>query len=320
MVDPIPPVSVLRAFEAAVRFKSFSKAAEALGVSQSAVSHSIKDLEIIVRKKLFKRTARHTLPTTDALILRDAICNGFETIHSAVAHCQLTGDKNELVISCFPGFAVKWLFPRLIDFDTRHPTIAVSLTTLGTVREIGEDEADLALHYGSKAYENFCIEPLLEEYLVPVCSPEYLAKSPPLRSREDLTDHTLLCDEVVSIEDIQSLWSYWLEQFKLSRLPSAKRRTYGQSNMVIQAALEGRGIALGRTSLIVDDLKENKLVVPIGPAIPSPFRYSMVTFDKDRKNEQVVAFKAWIKKEADKTVREFALLLDAIEIKRPMEI
>ena len=135
---------MLRAFEAAVSLKSFSKAGDSLGVSQSAISHSIKDLEIIVGKKLFTRMSRHTFPTMDALVLCKAVRNGFETIHNAVAYCQPSGDENELIISCFPGFAVKWLFPRLINFDTRHPTIAVSLRTLGTVREIGEGEADTA--------------------------------------------------------------------------------------------------------------------------------------------------------------------------------
>ncbi len=187
------------------------------------------------------------------------------------------------------------------------------------MREIGEDEADIALHYGSKAYENFCVEPLLEEQLIPVCSPEYLADSPPLESREDLANHTLLCNEVVSAKGIQSLWSYWLEQLELPAIISSKRRTFGQSNMVIQAALEGRGVALGRTSLIVDDLKDKKLVVPFGPAMPSPFRYSVVTFDQVRKSEQVAAFQAWIMEEADKTVREFELMLDSILNKHSVE-
>lgn len=313
MVEPIPPVSVLRAFEAAVKHKSFSKAGDSLGVSQSAISHSIRDLEIIIGKKLFNRTSRHTYPTPDALMLCDAIRGGFETIHNAVAYCRSTSDENELIVSSFPGFAVKWLFPRLIRFDAACPDIAVSLRTLGAVREVGEGEADIALHYGLKAaYRSFDVEPLLEEDLIPVCSPEYLADSSRLNSAEDLANHTLLNDEMVSAEGVQSLWNYWLEQIDVPRLVTRKRRSFGQSNMVIQAALENRGVALGRTPLIIDDLRDRKLVIPFGPRIPSPFRYSIVTFNLKRKKEQVTAFKSWIMEEAEKTSKEFEQLLDSI--------
>lgn len=305
---PIPPVSVLRAFAAAVQYKSFSKAGAYLGVSQSAISHSVKDLEIVVGKQLFTRTARQTHPTADALALYEAIQLGFKTIHSAVNYCR-SSNAHELVVSSFPGFAVKWLFPRLINFDHRFPDIAISMRTMGTIREIQEYEADIGIHYGLDAYENYSLEKLPHEMLIPVCSPGYLADAPPLRSSGDLGAHTLLCDEMPAAAHGQSLWNYWLEQNGVAAVVHPTFRHFGQSNMVIQAALEGRGVALGRTLLVVDDLKSGKLVAPFGSPIRSPYQYMLVTFDQSRKASRVAAFNAWIISEAIESAREFDSLL-----------
>jgi LysR family glycine cleavage system transcriptional activator len=308
---PIPPVSVLRSFVAAVRFRNFSKAGVHLGVSQSAISHSIKDLEIIIGKQLFTRTARRTHPTADALILYEAIQHGFKIIHGAVNYCRSSVSESELIVSCFPGFAVKWLFPRLINFDLRYPGMAISLRTIGTIREIREDEADIGIHYGLEAYENYSVDKLPEEWLIPVCSPKYLADAPRLNSAEDLSRHTLLCDEIPTALHSQSLWGYWLEKHDLSSMLYPTYRYFGQSNMVIQAALEGRGVALGRTLLVVDDLKDGKLVTPFGTPVLSPYHYSLVTFDKTRKADRIAAFNAWIISEAKKSAQEFEATLNS---------
>ncbi len=312
MLDPIPPTSVLRAFEAAVRFKNFSKAADHLGVSQSAISHAIKDLEIIVGKKLFTRNARRTAPTADAILLCEAVRNGFKQIHEAVQECRATQNANELVVSCFPGFAVKWLFPKLINFDTEHPGIAVSLKTLVGARKVAEDEADIAIDYVSKGSVVYSAEMLAEEHLIPVCSPEYLQNNGPLETPGDLHRHALLCDEVNAPEGVQTLWTHWLESVGVPSSILATRRTFGQSNMVIQAAVEGRGVALGRTMLIAEDLQQKRLVAPFGPAVPSPYGYYLVAAGGDRKAENVAAFKSWIAKEANKTVTEHNRFLEKV--------
>lgn len=306
---PIPPVSVLRSFVAAVQFKNFSKAAAHLGVSQSAISHSIKDLEIIIGKQLFTRTARRTHPTADALVLYEAVQHGLKIIHSAVNYCRSSGNENELVVSCFPGFAVKWLFPRLINFDHSYPDMAMSMRTLGTTREIRDDEADIVIHYGLSAYENFSVEKLPDERLIPVCSPDYLANAPPLSSPADLHRHTLLCDEMPSTLRSQPSWSYWLEHHELATAFVPKYRHFGQANMVIQAALEGRGVALGRTLLVVDDMKNGKLIAPFGAPVSSPYHYSLVTFDQTRNVDRVGAFKKWVVSEAQLSAREFDTIL-----------
>lgn len=311
MIYPIPPVSVLRSFVAAVEYRNFSKAGAHLGVSQSAVSHSIKDLEIIVGKQLFTRTARRTIPTAEALVLYEAVQQGFRTIYSAVNYCRSAGNEGELVVSCFPGFAVKWLFPRLIRFDRAYPGVAISMRTLGTVREIHEDEADIFIHYGLEAYERYSVDKLPEEQLIPVCSPEYLAQAPALDSAQDLRHHTLLCDEIPSSLRNQSLWGYWLDQHDVPPMFYPKYRNFGQANMVIQAALEGRGVALGRTLLVVDDLKSGKLVVPFGMPLPSPYHYSLVTFSQTRKADQVKEFKDWITIETQQSTKEFQDMLSS---------
>jgi LysR family glycine cleavage system transcriptional activator len=300
----------MRALEAAIRHESFSLAAQELGITQSAISHQIKDLEIKLRVPLFRRLARQTVPTDDARLLGRAIRTGVSTIQTAVEKIMNREDDNAIVISALPGFAVQWLFPRLIDFDERHPGISVSLGTSGRLSDIAAGEADMAVRYGRGNYRGVVVEKLLDDHMFPVCSASFLAEHGPIDSPAALLSHTLLIDDTRNIDGVEPTWQSWFELAGEPFMPRADFKKFGQSNMVIQAALAGRGVALGRSALVVDALAERKLVIPVDRAFPSGFSHYLVTAKTQRDVPSVALFRDWIKEQAEVSNANIKQLLD----------
>jgi len=288
----------MRALAAAIRHESFSSAAADLGITQSAISHQIKDLEIKLGVPLFHRLARRTAPTEEARTLGRAIGTGLSLIEQAVEEIIARDDKSAVVISALPGFAVQWLFPRLIDFDQRHPGISVSLGTSDKLSDIAGGEADMAVRYGRGNYRGVVVEKLLDDYMFPVCSAKFLKDHGPFDAPAELLGHTLLVDDTRNIDGFEPNWQSWFEQLGQPFAPTLKFKKFGQSNMVIQAALMGRGIALGRSALVIDALREGKLVIPVRRAFPSGFGHYLITAGNRRQRPVVVLFRRWIREQA----------------------
>lgn len=294
----IPPVASMRALEAAIRHESFSAAADELGVTQSAISHKIKELEDHLGVTLFRRLARSTVPTENARILGRAIRSGTAIIHDAVEEIMSRNAGRAITISALPGFAVQWLFPRLIDFDERHPGISISLGTSDTLTDIAAGEADLAIRYGRGNYSGVRVEKLMDDHMFPVCSARYLAEHGPVDSPADLLSHTLLIDDTRVIDGYEASWQRWFELVGQPFTHSTTFKKFGQSNMVIQAALAGRGLALGRSALVVDEILAGNLVIPIKSAFPSGFGHYLITAKSRPSTPNVDAFRDWIKQKA----------------------
>ncbi|MDA0706142.1 MAG: LysR substrate-binding domain-containing protein [Proteobacteria bacterium] len=295
----IPPIPTMRALEAAIRHESFSSAAAELGITQSAISHQIKDLEIKLGVALFRRLARRTVPTKEARALGLAIGSGVSLIQQAVDKIMDRSDGNAISISALPGFAVQWLFPRLIDFDERHPGVSVSLGTSDRLSDIAAGEADIAVRYGRGNYRGVVTEMLLDDHIFPVCSAAYLASHGPIDSPKALLSHTLLIDDTRAIDGFEPSWPTWFKLAGEHFSPQSDYRKFGQSNMVIQAALAGLGVALGRSALVVDALSAGELVIPIRLAFPSGFSHYLVTAKQRSEVENVADFKRWIIEQAD---------------------
>lgn len=304
----IPPLPTMRALDAAVRHESFSAAADELGITQSAISHQIKDLEIKLGISLFRRLARHTVPTEDARNLARGIVSGMSRISDAVEEIIRRQDLDSLTISVLPGFAVQWLFPRLIEFDERHPGISIALKTTDELTDVARGEADLAIRYGCGDYPDLLVEKLLDDDLFPVCSPAYLSANGPILNPQDLMSHTLLFDDTRPINGIEPTWKHW---FELTGTPfdhAGQFKKFGQSNMVVQAALAGRGVALGRSALVIDDLKAGNLVIPIARTVPSGFNHYLVMARNRTHVPHIDAFRRWVHEQAEKSMADFDLL------------
>ncbi len=292
------PYSALRAFEAVVRLSGFSAAAQELGVSQSAISQHVKALEEWLGHELLIRGARKSQPTREGEQLARAISDGLGRISDVCAQLRdRTRAENTIVISCLPGFAFMWLFPRLINFDLAHPHLAVSIATDTGQHPFSAADADIGIRYGLGDYPGFHVEHLMHESVTPVCAPSLMHGQPPLRQLEDLAHHTLLHDENQSFGNAAPTWDFWARNCGLTLPMPQRSRRFGQSNMVVQAAVQGLGVALGRKPLVIDALRDGRLVRPFPEITKSPLSYWLVHRHELADSAKVRNFIAWIKSE-----------------------
>ncbi|MGI9499710.1 MAG: LysR substrate-binding domain-containing protein [Geminicoccaceae bacterium] len=311
-MKPVPPFASLRMFEAVVRHGGFRRAAEHLGVTQSAVSQHVRRLEIWTGSTLLIRGARSSKPTADGRLLADAIASGFETIGSACETLRQEGRHRTrpLMISTLPGFALKWLFPRLIRFDQSHPDIPISIATDTTPIDFTDEHETVAIRYGLGNYPGLHVDRLFGETLFPVCAPSLLEGGPSLACIEDLRHHTLLEDEVTKVHGKGPSWPAWFQAVGCKEGIEARTRRFGQANMVVQAAIEGLGVALGREPLVIDELIAGHLVRPFEALAASDFAYFLVC-PKDRlEDRRVRAFRDWLLVEAKSMPSLDALISD----------
>lgn len=290
------PFSALRAFEAVVRNRSFSTAAQELGVSQSAISQHVKTLEDWLGQELLVRGARQSRPTRAGAQLAQAISEGLGRISDVCG--QLRDRKRSdrtITISCLPGFAFNWLFPRLSRFDLAHPDLSISIATDTGDLPFASTEADVGIWYGKGAYPGLTCDLLMHESLFPVCAPSLL---PNLKTIEDLVHHTILIDEDLSQGGYRPTWDIWAKDQNITLPPARRARRLGQANMVVQAAIEGLGVAMGREPLVIDALCDGRLVRPFPQVTKSVNSYWLVCKPGAQTNKKVAVFLDWIASEA----------------------
>ncbi|MCI5111458.1 MAG: LysR substrate-binding domain-containing protein [Marivita sp.] len=303
------PYAALRAFEAVARHGSFSEAAEELGVGQSAVSQHVKALEEWLGHDLITRGPKRSLPTRDGARLALSIADGLGQISEV---CEDIRDKQRddrtIVISCHPGFAFIWLFPRLLSFDQTHPDFAISITTDTGLRGVARAEADIAIRYGTGDFPGFAVIPLMHETLCPVCAPGLLSGAKPLRHVADLAHHTQIRDEFAPTTTDLPTWEYWARETGQSLPTPARIRSFSQSNMVVQATIQGDGVAMGRSPLVMDALRDGRLVQPFPISVPSPLNYWLVYPEDQRRARKIALFLDWITTEARIQAQDHARL------------
>jgi LysR family glycine cleavage system transcriptional activator len=294
------PFAALRAFESVVRLGGFSRAADELRMSQSAVSQHVRLLEDWTGQRLLIRGARSSQPTDEGRRLAAAVAEGLGRIGDICQELRSRGRGGQtLAVSCLPGFAINWLFPRLIRFDQVHPDISVSISTDPRPINFSSGEADVAIRYGMGRYPGLHVRCLLSESLTPVCAPVLLHGDPPLRTPGDLARHTLLVDELKPVGGRLPNWDFWAAQSGVTLPRPARMRRFGQSNMVVQAAVEGLGVALGRDALVMDALADGRLVRPFEmPAVPSDYAFWFVCPESTLERPAIRAFYDWVLAEA----------------------
>jgi len=292
---PLPSLPALRAVEAAVRLESFTRAADELGLTQGAISHLIKGVEAQLSVALFSRFPRHTAPSPAARRLAEAIRSGLGEIAAAYAAIQ-PSEPNVVGVAVYAGFAVKWLFPRLIRFEERHPGVRLRISTIVDPAEEESSAAEVVIRYGTGRYRGLFVERILgDEKMVPVCSPRLLSGRERLRRPADLANHTLLHDEVRKIGGSPPTWKGWLRRARVARVDDSQGVRFSLSTTTLQAAIEGLGVAIGRSVLIADDIAAARLVVPFGPVLPSGMNYYFVC-DRERVRQPNVAnLLAWFR-------------------------
>jgi len=286
----LPSLTALRAFEAAARHRSFSRAAAELHVTPAAVSQLIKQLEEALKVKLFKRGK--TLALSDAAAAAiPYFSDAFDRLEQSVNRLRVGDPSGPLVVSTPPAFAAHWLIPRLDDFHASHPDIELRLLATRRPVDFEVEDVDIALRFGSGPFAGLHTEKLLNESLVPVAAPVMAAK---IKKPRDLLSCTLLNDESQAVDPSRPDWDTWLASFGLSPKQPLRIRHFGDANLVIQAAIANLGIALVWQSLVADALRTKRLVRVLGKTLATNKAYHLVTSPQRLHLDKVAAFRKWI--------------------------
>jgi LysR family glycine cleavage system transcriptional activator len=290
----LPPLNALRAFEAAARHLSFTKAAQELNVTPAAISHQVKGLEEITGAPLFKRLTRALALSARGKAALPALSEGFDMLAEASA-ILVDGDELEIfTLSAAPSFAAKWLVPRLDDFQEANPDTKVRIdASLGLV-DLRRDGIDVAIRYGSGDYPGHHTDRLFDEEIFPVCSPQLMAGLHPLNSPENLIYHTLLHAGYAVHNQAYPDWRMWLKSAGVKGVDWRKGPEFSLENMAVQAAVEGHGVALVNTLLVLDDLNSGSLVRPFDLGIETDLAYYLVIPEESMDRPTVSAFRKWL--------------------------
>ena len=301
----LPPLNALRAFEAAARHLNFSRAADELSVTPGAVSQQIQNLEDYVGAALFKRTPKGLLLTDAAQTALPALREAFDRLAEAASLLTAAVDGRRLTLTAPPSFAAKWLVPRLGAFEQAHPQVDLWLSAAIELVDLAAGEVDVAIRYGAGRYPGLEVHRLFAETVIPVASPDHLAAQP-LLTPGDLANHVLLHDGSPDLDDSCPDWTMWLAARGLKGIDSMRGPRFNQSSLVIEAAVNGRGVALAKRTLAAADLEAGRLVAPLQIATAVDFAYYLVHPKAKGRLPQVKAFISWIAAQAQ--AHEDALL------------
>ena len=301
MARPLPPLNALRAFEAAGRHLSFTKAAAELNVTPAAVSHQVKALEALLEVRLFRRLTRALRLTEAGQAALPTISQGFETLAQGVEQMRAQSENGVLTISVSPSFGAMWLVPRLERFRIRHPEIEIRIDGTDRRVDLARDEADVALRYGPGGYKGVRVDWLFSPVNTPVCSPVLLRGAQPLQQPDDLRHHSLLH---IDWKDAEASWRMWLLAAGLQDIDPTRGPRFTMESMAVQAALDGQGVALVGDMLVADELAAGRLVRPFDPSLSTPLTFSYYLLsapdgaERPPGQPKVAAFRDWLLEEA----------------------
>ena len=300
--DRLPPLNALRAFEVAARRLSFTKAADELNVTPGAISQQIRQLEDYAGTPLFKRTGRAVMLTDAAEASLPLVREAFDRIAEAGRILKAPARRGRVMVSSAPSFAAKWLAPRLDSFHREHPGIEAWISAEMALTDFSAADADFAIRYGRGVYDGLRSEKLLDEAVLPVCSPALLEGPDALRRPENLRQHTLLHDESSEVDPSCPDWASWLRARGVTGVDANRGPRFNQGILVIEAAAAGRGIALAKRAVAASDLASGRLVAPFADGTQAvSFGYWMVWPKGRHLSSDVRAFMKWLKNEAAHT-------------------
>jgi LysR family glycine cleavage system transcriptional activator len=281
----------LRAFEAAARHMSFTRAATELNLTQTAVSHQIKNLEDLLGSKLFIRVANALSLTKAAEDYLQSVRGAIVDISAATNRATEQNDENILTVQSLGTFAIKRLLPELHDFRRRYPSISLRLRTTQEFHNDLKHDFDVAIWHGGGGWIGVDAERLGCEEVFPVCSPKVLATGPSLREPADLLQHTVIRTSSLVLPDE---WPFWLEAagWEGAEFPSELHCDYMIASL--HAAIDGLGITLGRSTVVGPDLASGRLVEPFGLRAPSSLSYFVVSPQGASTRHKVRTFREWL--------------------------
>ena len=297
--DTPPPAHALRALEASVRLKSFARAAEELGVTASAVTQHVRTVEVWVGKPLFQRRGRYVVPTDIAEAAMPSLREGFDRLSEGTRLLRASDRKNSVVkISAPPFFASKWLLARLGRFREAHPDFEVWVSSDAKLVDFSTHDVDLAIRYGPGGYAGLTAEQLLQESVLPVASPEFIARFGPFTEPGDILRAPLLHDTGVDNDPSCPTWWTWFDARGYDDLRALEGARYNDPSLVIDEAVAGRGVALAKRAVADADIRTGRLVPLLNNDItPLGFMYWLVWPRGRSPPPPMRAFITWIRQE-----------------------
>lgn len=298
----LPPLNALKAFEAAARHESFTRAAEELCVTQGAVSHQVKALESELGLKLFNRERQRLVITEAGRSYLEVVRDALDRIAAGTERLVQSQASGVLTVTTSPNFAAKWLVHRLARFAEAHPEINLRVSATLHHVDFAREDVDIAIRHGDGSAPGLRVTRLCEERLVPVCSPKLMQGRGALRRPADLAKRTL-----IHVND-RSEWQRWLDAADVNNVDSAKGLMFNQASMAIDAAVEGQGVALARTALAAWDLAGGRLVQPFELSLAVPYAYWIVCPKATADLPKISAFRRWLLAEATADVKRLSAL------------
>jgi LysR family transcriptional regulator, glycine cleavage system transcriptional activator len=289
-----PSIQTLRAFEASGRLQSYTKAAEALGITHGAISHRIRDLEQDMGITLFERIGHTMVPTARAHGLLVQVRQILGLLDSTFPPDPGSGsgsgkhrtDKHNLIISVLPAFASHWLIKRLPEFNREHPQINVDLRVSPDLIDLASSDIDAAIRYGPGDWQRTVAVKLCNETLFPVCAPALLERYV-----------LVLPADILSAPLLRSSWqpwTPWLTAAGLSACEPDSGSQFSDVGLMVQSAVAGHGIALARSLLVCDLIESGQLIRLFDVSVSDIYSYFLVVADNKPRSETLLKFEKWI--------------------------
>jgi LysR family glycine cleavage system transcriptional activator len=290
MARTIPPLNPLRVFEAVARLGSFTKAADELYVSQSAVSRQVSILEDYLDVKLFNREQRGVSLTKIGEAYQQQIGPAFAKISAATQDLLTSSLGGPVKVRAYTTFAAKWLMRRLPQFHTSHPDIEVRLSTDVSPVDFSKEDIDLAIQFGEGSWSGVTCERLFDDEITPVCSPLLPTEDAPLKTPDDLKRHRLLHSQYRKID-----WSDWLAAIGRPELANHQdSMMFSSSILTYQAAIDGLGVAIGQVPLLDQELRAGTLICPFDQVVRRKYAYYLLAPQRDSVPKKVTVFRDWL--------------------------
>ncbi|MFZ2003785.1 MAG: transcriptional regulator GcvA [Stellaceae bacterium] len=295
----LPPLSALRAFEAAARLQSFSKAADELNVTPAAISHQIAALEADLGVSLFNRRNRAVELTASARVLLPGLSEGFSGILDSVRRLRSHNDTGTLTVTVSPSFAGKWLVQRLHRFQEQYPAIDVRISATDALVDLTRGDFDIAIRYGTGRYPGLAVELLMKNEVFPACSPALLRDGPPLETPADLRNHVLLHDQQTDRDPLAPSWPMWLKAAGVNDAQASHGLSFSANVLALEAAIAGHGVTLAYSTTAAADIAAGRLVRLFSLSLPDTFAYYIAAEASALERPKVKAFRDWLRQEAD---------------------
>jgi LysR family glycine cleavage system transcriptional activator len=289
MTHKIPPLNALRAFEAAARNLSFTKAAGEMNVTQGAVSRQVRLLEDYLGFELFERTPRGVELNRAGQIYASAVTEAFDKITRATDELATTSTHTVLTIRGYTNLLVRWLTPLLPDFQLRHPNIEVRLVSAGDPVDFNRDKVDIGIRYGYGRWQELECDALFMDQLTPVCSPD-LVRSFGLAQASDLARCTLL-----HLNRRQADWPDWFALAGMKMPAGAGAVHLEDLGVLYQCAIAGQGVAMGQYQYVREYLANGQLAAPFDLTLRRQSGYYLVCPRERAGLSKIVTFRKWLR-------------------------